>query len=235
MVLSSAHLWNSAYMVLDTLGNRQWLNSLICDFYLPSIWHGSGGNVRCHFTMLFRLRPDFQLSPVEVDTYQHAHHVAMNGPCPMTPVAFLVQDPQSAYYFAVVFDYAGCTAYIFGRRISDQNPQYNPDWRAWRGPERWQIIADLHHWDPENSETVFVISRDWIQHGYDCGPIACAIIKECMEDGLEETWKVFLESSLTTGPPIPCGHILCLNMLGAIRQQCITSFCDYMHFMVHPQ
>ena len=75
---------------------------------------------------------------------------------------------------------------------------------------------------------VFVISRDWLQNGYYCGPIACAIIKQCMVDGLEEIWKIFLKSLLTAGPPVPYGDILWLNMLGAIQQWCMTGFCDYM-------
>jgi len=80
---------------------------------------------------------------------------------------------------------------------------------------------------------VFVISRDWRQNGYDCGPIACAIIKMCMENGLEETWRMFQESPMNPPSSLACGHILRLNMLGGIRQRCATSFRDYMHFVVH--
>lgn len=55
MVLSSALLWHCAYMELNTLGNRQWLDSLVCDFYLASIWHDNEGDARCRFLMIFQL------------------------------------------------------------------------------------------------------------------------------------------------------------------------------------
>jgi len=233
MVLSSAILWHTAYQELETLGNRQWLDSLVCDFYLASIWHDSGDNALCRFLMIFRLRPDLHITPMEIDTYRHAHHVPTNEDCPKIPVAFLVHDVDSAHYFAVVFDYVANIAHVFGRKIGDHNPQYDPDWRAWQGPERWKIIADLHHWNAEDPEMVFVISRDWRQNGYDCGPIACAIIKRCMEDGLEDTQRMFQESPIDP-PSIPCGHVIRLNMLATIRQRCMISFQHYMHFVVHP-
>lgn len=78
---------------------------------------------------------------MEVETYRHTHHVPEGEPCVLILVAFIVHDPESAHYFAVVFDYAAYIAYaahiayVFGRRISDSNPEYNSDWRAWRGPE----------------------------------------------------------------------------------------------------
>jgi len=79
---------------------------------------------------------------------------------------------------------------------------------------------------------VFVISRDCRQNGYDYGPIACAIIKMCMENGLEETWTMFQELPINP-PSISCGHILHLIMLEGIQQQYTTSVRDYMHFVVH--
>jgi hypothetical protein len=111
---------------------------------------------------------------------------------------------------------------------------YNPDWEAWNGPERWKIIADLHFWDAGNTDDVSVIIRDWPQNGYDCGPIAGAIVRKFIEDGMEETWEFLSIGSIGSRPPLPCGHILRLNILAHVRQRCMTSFKDYMHFQTDP-
>ncbi|KAH0834639.1 hypothetical protein J3R83DRAFT_10148 [Lanmaoa asiatica] len=231
--LSSAILWHSAYMDLDSLSNKSWIESTVADFYLASIWHDSHGSASCRFVMIFRDSHNLQLTPEMVEKYRHAHDVPLNTPCPVVPVTFLVHDPEAAHFFAVVFDYAAQTAYVFGRKISNGNPLYNADWHTWRGPERWQIIADLHHWDARNPEDTLVLMRDWPQNGYDCGPIACTLIQKCMEQGLEETWNSLLAVPNGASPPIPCGHILRLNILGAVQQRCMTSFQDYMHFLIN--
>ena len=233
MVLSSAILWHSAYADLSSLDNKSWIESTVADFYLTSIWHGMHGNAPCRFVMIFRDSHNLQV-PLEVfDRYRHTHYVPANEPCPIVPVAFLVHDPQSAHFFAVIFDYTTHMAYVFGRRLGDHNPQYDLDWKAWRGPERWKIIADLHFWDTGDPEDVLVIIRDWPQNGYDCGPISCALIQKCIEDGIEVTWESLSTVPIGSRPPIPCGHILRLNMLAHVRQHCMTSFNDYMHFLVH--
>ncbi|KAI9449509.1 hypothetical protein HD554DRAFT_2181041 [Boletus coccyginus] len=182
--------------------------------------------------MVFRDSHNLQLPPEVVNQYRNTHHVPLDNPCPVIPVAFLVHDPEAAHFFAVVFDYTAHTAYVFGRKLSNNNPQYDADWKAWRGPERWKIIADLHLWDAGDPEDTMVIIRDWPQNGYDCGPIACALIQKCMEKGLEETWHSLLAIPIGANPPIPCGHILRLNMLGAILQRCIINFKDYMQFII---
>jgi len=215
MVLASLLLWHIVYEELKTLDNRQWLDSLVCNYYLSFIWHDSGDDAHYCFLMIFRLRPDLQITPIKIDTYRHAHHVPTTVDCPIIPVTFLIHDAESAHYFAMIFNYAANIAYIFRRKIGDHNTHYNPDWRAWQGPEHWQIIADPHHWNAKDPEMVFVISRDCRQNGYDYGPIACAIIKMYMENGLEETWTMFQELPINP-PSISCDHILHLTMLEGI-------------------
>ena len=117
-----------------------------------------------------------------------------------------------------------------GRRISNNNPDYNPDWKAWDGPECWKIIADLHLWDAGDLNDIFVIIRDWPQNGYDYGPITCALFQKVIEDDMEETWEFLSTVPIGSQSPIPCGHILRLNMLAYIRQCSMVSFNDYMHF-----
>jgi len=233
MFLSSAILWHSAYMDLDSLSDKSWIQSTVADFYLASIWHDSHGSASCRFVMIFRDDHNLQLAPEVVEKYRDAHQVPVNHPCPIVPVTFLVHDPETAHFFAVVFDYAAQTAYVFGRKISSNNPQYNEDWETWRGPERWQILADLHHWDAGNPEDTLVMIKDWPQNGYDCGPIACTVIQKCMQEGLEKTWRLLSALPIGACPPIACGHVLRLNMLGTVRQRCMTSFQDYMHFMIN--
>ncbi|KAF8550173.1 hypothetical protein OG21DRAFT_1487975 [Imleria badia] len=122
------------------------------------------------------------------------------------PVAFLGHEPEMAQFFAVIFDYRTHSAYILERKIADNSPNYDSDWRAWNGPERWKLIANLHCWDAGDLDTISVIIRDWPQNGYDCGPIAGAIVRKFIEDGMEETWE-FLSA------------------------HCMISFNNYMHFI----
>ena len=230
--MSSGALWYSAYLELHTLGDRQWLDSIVCDFYLASLWHDheSRHENLCRFAMIFRHGADLHLSSMEIDHYRYAHQVPVHEPCPLTPVSFLVHDTTTAHYFPVVFDYDACIAYVFGRRVNGENQEYDADWSAWRGSERWEVIAELHRWEPGNVDEVVVISMDWEQNGYDCGPITCWLIKTCMEIGLEETYKIFSKSSLMKPPPVPCGHVLRLHMIKAIRRRSLTAFQHYMYF-----
>lgn len=230
MVLSSAILWHSAYGDLPSLDNRCWIDSTVADFYLSSIWHDMLGDALCRVVMVFRDSNNLQISPDDIERYQNTHLVPRNQSCPVVPVAFLVHDAPTSHFFAVVFDYTANTVYILGRRLSNSNPQYNSDWSTWRGPERWRIIADLHSWNASNPEDVLIMIRDWPQNGYDCGPIACALIRQCMEEGIDQTWELLSNVPIGSPPPIPCGHLLRLDMLAHVRQRCITSFNDYRHF-----
>lgn len=230
IVLSSAILWHSAYADLASLDNRCWIESTVADFYLASLWHDMHGNSPSRLVTIFRDSHNLEVPLEVIDRYRRTHYFPANGPCPIVPVGFLVHDPGTAHFFPVIFDYGHHCAYILGRRISNNNPDYNPDWKAWGGPERWKIIADLHLWDAGDLDNIFVITRDWPQNGYDCGPIACALLQKVIEDGMEETWEFLSTVPIGSRPPIPCGHILRLNMLAHIRQRSMVSFNDYMHF-----
>ena len=219
-------------MEVNTLANETWLDSLLCDFYLASLWYDRDANPLCRFVMISQLPVDLQIHSMDVGDFAFAQQVFTNKPTPMIPVSFLVH--QAAHYFPVVFDYGSHTAYVFGRRISEDNQDYDSSWSVWRGPDHWKIIADLYNWNPGDVDEVCVMIRDWKQNGYDCGPTGCAVIQMCMENGIEATWSMLSECSLMNPPPMPCGHILRLNMLVAIQQRCRTGFQDYMHFRTQP-
>ena len=75
-----------------------------------------------------------------------------------------------------------------------------------------------------------MLSQDWNQNGYDCGPTACAILQRCLQDGLNKTWQ-----SLNDGDAqVPCGHILQYIILGVVKGRCLEEYRIYMQYRTNP-
>lgn len=77
---------------------------------------------------------------------------------------------------------------------------------------------------------VSVQIRDWPQNGYNCGHIAYSVIQRCLQDGFKRIWQFQSEADTA----LSCGHIICQVMLEVIKDQCLLSYRDYMHFRHHP-
>ncbi|KAG1789583.1 uncharacterized protein HD556DRAFT_1492627, partial [Suillus plorans] len=143
--------------------------------------------------------------------------------CPIIPVGFIVH--HSDHFFAVIFDYQRCTAYVLGRYISNSEMDveiadpYN--WEDWQGPGYWRRIASLHGWSIGDVTKISVIHRDWMQNGVDCGPIACSVLQQCLASGLDEI------GGLPTFH-VQCGHKLRIHMLRVVAGRIKLSCSDYL-------
>ena len=210
-----------------------WIDIVVADYYLATIWHESQGLSQIRFILNQCAKPFYdhvgsmiQPSNEERAQFMHDHYIPLHEDQPLTPIAFLVH--HHGHFFGAVFDYASRIAYILGRKISNEG--YDPHWRSWNGPDYWRRVAQLHLWDTGNPEEVFVLSQDWDQNDYDCGPTACAVLQRCLQDGLEKTWQ-----SLNDGDAqVPCGHILRRIMLGVVKGRCLEGYRDYMQYRTNP-
>ncbi|KAG1718054.1 uncharacterized protein EDB91DRAFT_1067025, partial [Suillus paluster] len=164
-----------------------------------------------------------------VELFRRNHFVPREGACPMVPVAFIVH--HSNHFFTVIFDFQGRLAHVLGRHISDDAMDVdgvNPhDWKDWRGPEFWKRIAALHGWSPEDVDDVVLIPRDWEQNGVDCGPIACSVLEQCINTGLDEHGHL-------PSFHVKCGHLLRIKILHIIAGRIKTSCHDYLMMLDNP-
>ncbi|EIW74134.1 hypothetical protein CONPUDRAFT_147908 [Coniophora puteana RWD-64-598 SS2] len=147
------------------------------------------------------------------------HHYISNQICPVSPVGFLVHE--GSHFFACVFDYLDHKAYVLGRNRPDN----------WNHREHyWHRVAELHRWDAGNPDKVTTVSVEWVQNGVDCGPTACEVLARCMIDGLCPT----LSALQGTRPALICGHVLRLNILHQVYNQCVRSFQNFGQFRQRP-
>ena len=222
-------MWAHAYGAIPTLASQAWVDGIILDFYLLSIWYSARGRTHIRFVDIVSamlsfdpLRNHQMPTQEEILLFQQRFYVDPSTPDTSRLISFIAFHHQ--HYFAVVFDYAAALAYVLGRRISNGCEHFDEeldDWETWLGPLYWDRLAALHGITPGDSDQVVVTTHNWPQNGWDCGPIAVFLLKHFMNSGLGG------DSSDMHFPAIPCGHELRLQMLGAVREACRTSWEDY--------
>ncbi|KAG5222170.1 hypothetical protein IMY05_C3416000500 [Salix suchowensis] len=78
----------------------------------------------------------------------------------------------------------------------------------------WQRLCALHGWDDSSSE-VTGMETNWIQNGYDCGPIACQVIFHIWSEGFLTDIRGYW-----TIPEFPCCHPLRVAMAKELQGLC---------------
>ncbi|KAG2029292.1 hypothetical protein BDR03DRAFT_840144, partial [Suillus americanus] len=150
--------------------------------------------------------------------------------CPVVPVGFIVHHAQ--HFFVVIFDYQRRNVHVLGRDISVSALQVEcvdqHSWSDWNGPEYWRRIAVLHGWSTGNVTDVSIKTRDWLQNGVDCGPIACSVLEQCFNSGLDEDGNL-------PDLDIQCGHILRIKMLRMLAGRVKLSCSDYLMLLDNPR
>lgn len=109
--------WTTAYDDLGTLNDKVWVDVMVANFYLATIWYESQGDtaihfVSHHFIQSLRFQGEDPISE-EMTRFMHDYYIPLNHDCPLVPVAFLMH--QNAHVFGVIFDYGIYTAYVLGR------------------------------------------------------------------------------------------------------------------------
>jgi hypothetical protein len=126
-VLSKPAFWIIAYSDLHTLDNKAWIDIMVADFYLATIWYATQGNMAIHYVSYLAIQSlrfsDRNPTYEEIARFMHDYHIPLNQDCEQVPVTFLIHHHN--HFFGVIFDYTLRTAYVLGRKVSEE--QYNPD------------------------------------------------------------------------------------------------------------
>jgi hypothetical protein len=91
----------------------------------------------------------------------------------------------------------------------------NGDWKSWNGKRIWMRVCRLFGWDEENLGKIRLCSVNWIQNGYDCGPIACQIVQNLLNHGL---------SLVADFQKLPCCHALRKPMAETVNNLILVGF-----------
>ena len=215
---------SEAYVNLNFLQHRIWIDACSIDLWLLDMW-------RTLSHPRFRYLPTFFVPPVahgEVTREETDHFRSFfpslppaDMPCPYENVVYVLNtgpdiDKPGNHFCVVAFLPSSRVIYVIGRRFNaNQANYYDKDWAGWDGHRIWTRICALFGWDL-HSETLTHIrlcSVDWMQNGYDCGPIACQVAQHLMQNGLRMDgalrWKQ---------PRLPCCHPLRRKMAERIDE-----------------
>ncbi|KAG2108245.1 uncharacterized protein F5147DRAFT_652964 [Suillus discolor] len=212
-VMAQPLFWTSVWNNWSTLGVDQWLDTTVANFYLAHLWYEMNDTSHMRYVDVYTARMN-HITAEEKELFKRNYFLPRERRCPMVPVGFIVHHSQ--YFFAVIFDYQQQRAHVLGRHISEDAMNVDGvdphDWEDWGGPEYWRRIGDLHEWSLGDASDVSVITKDWMQNGLDCGPIACSVLKQYLASGINEggNLPVFV---------VQCGHVLCM-IAGHVKLSC---------------
>ncbi|OJA20364.1 hypothetical protein AZE42_07317 [Rhizopogon vesiculosus] len=221
-------IWVDAWLNCTSLGEKQWLEATVANFYLSHVWYEARGRSLIRYMDIYAAMAT-TMDDEELEIIRRYHLIPNGDACPVVPVGFIVHHSQ--HFFAVIFDYLRSTAHVLGRNISgnilDVDGVHQDNWEDWRGPEYWRKIAAFHGWRAGDITDVFIQNRDWPQNGYDCGPIACSILEQALYSGLDQDGNV-------PSFQVQCGHRLRIHMLRVVAGRIMRSCTDFLMLLDRP-
>ena len=212
-----------AYSDLSVLGNKKWITDSCIDPWLLNMWK----------TMLhpkFRYLATFFIPPVaigettdeEVKFFRTFYSLPEpETPCALEDVVYVLntgQDPKKMgnHFCTVAFLPSKNVIYILCRRYMENSHNYNDkDWESWDGKRIWTRVCRLYGWNEKQLGKMRLCSVNWKQNGYDCGPIACQIVQQLMNQGLRINRDL---------PNLPCCHALRKAMAQTINDLIVDGF-----------
>jgi hypothetical protein len=225
--MAQPDLWQGALWSWASLELGEWIEAAVANFYLLHVWHEMLGRSRVRYVNMIIM--GFNIDDEDMEIHRRNHFVPHDSPCAMAPVGFIAHHIN--HFFVVIFDYQRRIAHVLGRYISqtamDIAGKDVHNWNDWRGPEYWRKIGDLHRWSTGDSADVIIVPVDWRQNGVDCGPIACSVLKQCMQFGLDEQGNL-------PDLEIQCGHKLRIHMLRVIAMRVKQCCSDYLMLLESP-
>ena len=137
---------------------------------------------------------------------------------PLRPVAFVIYNHETRHYFTIIINYKLHHITTYGHHISSENAHYAQEPEKWGGQYIWKNICTLFNWElPERKPTYWAIDwkqvrdqslfflylmlRPLCQNGYDCGPIAVAVIMVLFTKGPE-----YAPHPQVKKPHLECAH-----------------------------
>ncbi|KDQ05509.1 hypothetical protein BOTBODRAFT_182506 [Botryobasidium botryosum FD-172 SS1] len=229
--LSSPDLWRQALGELPTLGDTQWLEQSVMNYYLLDVWFrlrtargiyldtriaglwGAEAPLRRYIGERIKplLRRNFSLPA--------------KGACPPQPVVFFVREEVEGvggHFFTVVADVESRVVYTLGRW--DDTP-----WDDWHSPKYYKHVCSLFGWQGGRVSQVAVRSTPLRQNSYNCGPQAVAAAVHVMESGMD-----LEDSGQMRVPPVRCGHFIRLRMYRQLLSSCCESMELYESLLTSP-
>ncbi|KIK32016.1 hypothetical protein CY34DRAFT_111146, partial [Suillus luteus UH-Slu-Lm8-n1] len=221
--------WTSVLDTWTTLASNEWLEATVADFYLTHVWYEMLDRSCMRYIDLHTSMAT-DISEEELALFRRNYLLPREGTCPVVPVGFIVHYSQ--HFFVAIFDYQRRHVYVLGRHISVATLQVEGidphNWCDWNGPEYWRRIAFLHGWSTGDHTDVSIMTRDWLQNGVDCGPIACSMLEQCLNSGLDKNGNL-------PDLDMQCGHILRIKMLRMLAGRVKLSCSDYLMLLDNPQ
>jgi hypothetical protein len=205
---------SGAYLELNTLQHRCWIEVSSIDLWLLDMWRSMP---QPHFQYLptFFIPPMAQAEVTQDEILHFRSFFPLLPPagtsCPYQNLVYVLNTggdraKSGNHFCTLAFIPSSKLIYIIGRKYSMNHANYDDkDWDSWDGRRIWRRVCALFGWDTVSIplSPIRLCSVNWVQNGYDCGPIACQISQHLMQNGLcldrDIHWK---------RPKLPCCHPL---------------------------
>jgi hypothetical protein len=201
---------SESYDQIPQLADKKYLDARSIDIWLLNLW-------RTMLSPHIRFLPTSFLPPTctippddsEIDFFRSFYTLPpRDTPCPLENVVHVLNTGSNAnaapnHFCTLVFMPSDRIVYVLGRQHAQNGHRDNDkDWDTWNGRNICARICSLFGWGRIHSQFNRICSVNWIQNGYDCGPIACQVVQHIMQHGMlivNGRWK---------RPTFPCCHPL---------------------------
>jgi hypothetical protein len=208
-----------AYLNLDTLQHHTWIDVSSIDLWLLDMWR-SMPQPRFQYLPSFFIPPTAQaeVTPDEILHFRSFFPFLPSAgtSCPYQNLVYVLNTGgdrgKSGNHFCVLaFVPSSKLIYVIGRKYATNNANYDDkDWDSWNGHHIWRRVCALFEWD---TLSIRLCSVNWVQNGYDCGPIACQVSQYLMQNGLRLDRDIHWKR-----PMLPCCHPLRKKIAERVNQ-----------------
>jgi hypothetical protein len=183
----------------------------VLDFWLTTLWQRLGCPDVRYIQIPWMMYNINVPTPDEISAFRTAYGLPLQGPCEKAPLAGLLNTGRAGaskggnHYCCVIWMPEERIVHVLGRNYMSTGWLLDAkNWAEWDGPTIWRNLAILHGW---SCSTLSVRTLDWIQNGYDCGPIACQVLERIWTTGFELT-----STGIWRKPSLPCCHQIRLQI-----------------------
>jgi hypothetical protein len=194
----------------------------VLDFWLTGLWQRLGcpdiRYIQIPWMMANREVPTSE----EVTNFRSAYKLPLHGPCEKVPLAGLLNTGGDGskggnHYCCAIWRPEEKVVHVLGRRYASTGSSLDAkDWEEWGGPIIWRNLTILHGW---GHIPLSIRTLDWIQNGYDCGPIACQVLESVWTSGFELTSR-----GIWKKPVFPCCHPIRLRITSDVHAQIMDTY-----------
>jgi len=229
-------VWYFALQDLPELKSEGWISATSIDMWLSDLWFNKYRKPRFRYIPTAFIQPAQNAPSQGQDGDQEGLSdinkfrslfddlpSSTDDPCELENfVTVLVVGGN--HYATLVFTPREKRIHVLGRIITtNQRVKATQNWEEWGGPRIWAQVCKLYGWSPAQFPGLSINTVDWIQNGYDCGPISCQVVESLWISGLpldgNGLWK---------RPSLPCCHSLRLNIATKVHQLAADGFSAFI-------